>query len=144
MDARIPDNRQISLVQETFAQVEPIAGDAARLFYERLFLTAPEVRPLFTTDLEAQGRALMGTLSVITRGLDDLGELLPAAAKLAERHVAYGVHPEHYQIVGAALLWTLEQGLGPAFTPDVAEAWSVTYDALAAAMIEAAYGESAA
>ena len=135
----LPDQRQIELVQETFAEVVPIADQAAALFYGRLFEIAPEVQPLFTGDMAEQGRKLMTTLGVVTRGLDDLGELLPVAGKLAERHVGYGVRPEHYEPVGAALLWTLGQGLGDAFTPEVEVAWTITYTALAAAMIDAAY-----
>ncbi len=135
----LPDQRQIELVQETFAQVVPISDQAAALFYGRLFEIAPEVQPLFTGDMAEQGRKLMTTLGVVTRGLDDLGELLPVAGKLAERHVGYGVLPEHYEPVGAALLWTLGQGLGDGFTPEVEAAWTITYTALAAAMIEAAY-----
>lgn len=135
----VPTDDQVRLVQTSFALVEPIAEQAAELFYGRLFEIAPEVRPLFTGDMTEQGRKLMTTLGVVTRGLDDLGALLPVAASLAERHVGYGVVPEHYAPVGSALLWTLEQGLGESFTPEVAEAWSVTYGALSTAMIDAAY-----
>ena len=140
----LPDDDQIALVQSTFALVEPIADTAAELFYGRLFETTPEVRPLFADAMSADGmaeqrRKLMATLGVVTRGLDDLGELLPVAAQLAQRHVGYGVEPQHYDSVGAALLWTLEQGLGDAYTDEAAEAWTVTYGALATAMIDAAY-----
>ena len=130
---------QIALVQSSFEKVAPIASDAAALFYRRLFETAPEVRPLFKNDIDEQGRKLMATLGVVVRNLDQLDAILPAAAALARRHVDYGVRPEHYAPVGAALLWTLEQGLGAQFTPDVAEAWAAAYATLSAAMIEAAY-----
>jgi hemoglobin-like flavoprotein len=58
---------------------------------------------------------------------------------LAKRHVAYGVAPEHYEVVGAALLWTLEKGLGDGFTPEVGAAWAAAYGALSEMMIAAAY-----
>jgi hypothetical protein len=86
----LPDQRQIELVQETFARVVPIADQAAGLFYGRLFETTPEVRPLFTGDMDEQGRKLMTTLGVVTRGLDDLGELLPVPGEsaAADDHLA--------------------------------------------------------
>src|SRR5690606_29205002 len=101
---------QIKLIQESWAKVVPIAPTAAQLFYERLFETAPEVRPLFKTDLKDQGAKLMKMLGTIVARLDHLGELVPAAQALAVRHVAYGVKAEHYAPVGAALLWTLGRG----------------------------------
>lgn len=135
---------QITLVQQSFAQVAQVADSAAELFYGRLFEIAPEVRPLFGGDMAEQGRKLMSTLAVVVRGLDDLGALLPVAAQLATRHVGYGVTPDHYRPVGAALLWTLAQGLGDAFTAEVEEAWSTAYTALSQAMIAAAYDTTAA
>jgi hemoglobin-like flavoprotein len=134
----------IDLVQSSFAKVAPIADTAAGLFYGRLFEIAPEVRPLFKGDIAEQGRKLMATLSVVVNGLRNLDAIVPVAAQLAVRHVDYGVKPEHYPVVGSALLWTLEKGLGEAFTPDVAEAWTRAYGTLSGAMIAAAYPHSAA
>ncbi len=134
---------QIDLVTSTFAEVEPIADTAAELFYGRLFEIAPDTKDLFTGDMIAQGRALMSTIGVVVRSLHDLDAVLPTAAKLAVRHVDYGVTADHYPTVGAALLWTLERGLGEQFTTDVAEAWTIAYTTLSEAMIEAAYGSSA-
>ena len=130
---------EIALVQSSFEKVLPIAPQAAALFYARLFERAPEVRALFKGDMEEQGRKLMATLAAVVQSLDRLQEILPVAKNLALRHVTYGVRPEHYAPVGAALLWTLEQGLGAAFTPDVAAAWRAAYGTLSAAMIQAAY-----
>jgi len=134
---------QITLVQDSFALVEPIADQAATLFYGRLFDIAPDVEPLFTGDMAEQGRKLMTTLGVVVRGLDEFDQLLPVAANLASRHVDYGVQPHHYDEVGAALLWTLATGLGEAFTPDVEAAWTTAYTALAEAMITSAYATTA-
>lgn len=128
---------QISLVQSSFASVAPISDQAATLFYGRLFEIAPEVKPLFKGDMREQGAKLMKTLAMVVGGLNRLETILPAVEALAVRHVAYGVEDRHYDAVGSALLWTLEQGLGDAFTPETREAWSIAYTTLADAMISA-------
>jgi hemoglobin-like flavoprotein len=129
----------IALIKDSFSKVVPIADVAAGLFYGRLFETAPQVKPLFKGDISEQGRKLMATLGVVVNGLDKLDTILPAVKALASRHVAYGVRPEHYPLVGSALLWTLEQGLGDAFTPPVKAAWTEAYGILSGAMIAEAY-----
>ena len=129
---------QIKLVQTSFAQVAPIAATAADLFYGRLFEIATEVRAMFPDDLSGQKKKLMAMLGTAVAGLSHLDTLLPAVRALGKRHVGYGVTAEQYAPVGAALLWTLEKGLGTAFTAEVEEAWAATYAALAGAMIDAA------
>jgi len=131
---------QVKLVQQSFAQVAPIADTAANIFYERLFEVAPAVKPLFRGDMAEQRRKLMATLAVVVRGLSDLPSVLPAASALAKRHVDYGARPEHYPVVGETLLWTLARGLGPLWTPEVAAAWTAAYGVLSGFMIEEAYG----
>jgi len=131
---------QIELVQQSFIKVEPIYVQAAALFYGRLFEIAPEVKPLFRSDIAEQGRKLMATLAVVVNGLSNLEAILPAASALAKRHVGYGIKASHYAPVGAALLWTLERGLGPAWTPELAAAWTVAYTTLSEFMIGEAYG----
>ena len=135
---------QITLVQESFAKVAPISDQAAVLFYDRLFEVAPPVRAMFPEDLTEQRKKLMGTLAVVVGGLSNLDTVLPAACALAKRHVNYGAKPEHYPVVGAALLWTLEKGLGEAWTPEVAEAWTAAYGTLSGYMISEAYGNAQA
>jgi hemoglobin-like flavoprotein len=130
---------QIQLVEATWQQVLPIRAAAADLFYGRLFELAPDTRPLFQRDIHIQGAMLMATLDAVVRSLHDLAAVLPAARQLAQRHVAYGVQPRHYDSVGTTLLWTLEQGLGPAMTPAAREAWQQAYTTLAEAMKAAAY-----
>lgn len=125
---------QKMLVQTTFAQVAPIAETAAALFYTKLFELDPSLRPLFKGDLEEQGHKLMQTLAVAVRGLDDLGALVPTVRALGTRHAGYGVRDAHYETVGEALLWTLETGLGDAFTPEVRDAWATVYWLLADTM----------
>ena len=135
---------QIELVQDSFAKVAPISEQAASLFYDRLFEVAPQVRAMFPDDLTEQRKKLMATLAVVVNGLTNLPAILPAASALAKRHVGYGAKPEHYPVVGSALLWTLEKGLGGAWTPDVAEAWTAAYGTLSGYMIAEAYGEAQA
>jgi hemoglobin-like flavoprotein len=135
---------QIKLVQDSFAKVAPISEQAAVLFYGRLFEVAPSVRAMFPDDMTEQRKKLMATLAVVVNGLTNLEAILPAASALAKRHVDYGAKPEHYPVVGGALLWTLEKGLGEAWTPEVAEAWTAAYGTLSGYMIEEAYGSAQA
>ena len=135
---------QVELVQKTFADVAPISEQAAGLFYGRLFEIAPEVKSMFKSDMVDQGRKLMSTLSVVVRGLSDLPSILPAASALAKKHGTYGVKASHYEPVGAALLWTLEKGLGDKWTPEVASAWTEAYVTLSGFMIGEAYGKAEA
>ncbi len=123
-----------TLVQTTFATLVPIADQAAALFYGRLFEMDPSLRPLFTSDLGEQGKKLMQMIGVAVKGLDTLDELVPAVKNLGRRHAGYGVTDAHYETVGGALLWTLEKGLGSAFTPDVKAAWTTVYTVLATTM----------
>lgn len=132
---------QIQKVQTSFASVAPISDEAGRMFYGRLFNIAPEVRALFRGDMDDQAAKLMAMLTVVVSELSDLEKLLPAARDLAQRHVAYGVEPQHYPPVGEALLWTLEQGLGDAFDEQTRTAWQSAYADLSAEMIAAAYGK---
>src|ERR1700720_4811396 len=118
---------QVKLVQQSFAQVAPISDQAATLFYDHLFEVAPSVKAMFPADMTEQRKKLMATLAVVVNGLANLQSILPAASALATRHVGYGAKAEHYPVVGAALLWTLEKGLGDAWTPEVADAWTAAY-----------------
>jgi len=126
------------LVQKSFEHVLPIADVAAELFYERLFELDPSLRPLFRGDMKTQGRALMSMIKVAVAGLDNLERIVPAVQSLGKRHATYGVTDAHYDTVATALLWTLEQGLGEAFTPEVKAAWVEVYTILATTMKEAA------
>ena len=128
---------QKELVQTSFAQVRPIAEAAAALFYRRLFELDPALRPLFKGEMEEQGRKLMDMLGLAVKGLDRPEALLPVLATLGRRHAGYGVKESHYETVGEALLWTLEQGLGPGFTPEIREAWTVLYKLVADTMLAA-------
>ncbi|HXL32195.1 MAG TPA: globin family protein, partial [Bradyrhizobium sp.] len=121
---------QIKLVQESFTKVAPISDQAAVMFYSRLFEVAPQVKAMFPADMTEQRRKLMAMLSVVVSGLSSLETILPAASALATRHVSYGAKAEHYPVVGGALLWTLEKGLGDGWTTEVADAWTAAYGTL--------------
>ncbi len=131
--------QQITLVQNSWADVVPIQDTAAGLFYQRLFSLDPSVRPMFKGDMQEQGKKLMRMLGLVVNSLTRLDELIPVAQEMAVRHVGYGVEAKHYDTVGAALLWTLEQGLGPKFTGEVKAAWAAAYGTLAQVMKDAAY-----
>lgn len=134
---------QVKLVQQSFAKVAPVSDQVAVVFYDRLFEIAPSVKAMFSADMTEQRKKLMATLAVVVNGLDNLETVLPAASALAIRHVSYGAKPEHYPVVGAALLWTLEKGLGDAWTPDVADAWTAAYGTLSRHMISQARPQAA-
>jgi hemoglobin-like flavoprotein len=128
----------IALVQASFAEMLPIADRAAAVFYERLFVLDPTLRSLFHGNMQEQGRKLMAVLKLAVAGLSRLEELLPLVRQLGVRHRGYGVTETHYATVGEAFLWTLEQGLGERFTPEVRAAWSSAYTLLADTMRTAA------
>ncbi len=134
---------QIALVQGTFKDVAAIKEQAAELFYGRLFEVQPSLEELFSGDMKEQGRKLMAIIATAVNGLNDLESIVPAVQALGVRHIDYGVKPEDYDTVAGALLWTLEQGLGDKWNPDVQEAWTAAYTILADVM-KAAAAESGA
>ncbi len=138
-----PTETDLALVRSTFDLVVPIAGVAADMFYERLFYMAPSLRPMFPTDMRDQKRKLMVMLTSAVHGLDNLDMLAPQLMALGARHSRYGVKDSHYKAVGEALIWTLDKGLGPAFTPQVKGAWVSAYTTLATVMKEAAAAPAA-
>ena len=133
---------QKMLVQDTFDSIAPIADDAAALFYRRLFELDPSLRTMFRGDMAEQRRKLMNMIGAAVRGLDRLEQLVPVVQDLGRKHVGYGVEDRHYDTVGAALLWTLEKGLGSGFTPEVKEAWAAVYGLLASTMQERGAGST--
>lgn len=128
---------KIAMVQASFKKVAPIADTAADIFYDRLFEIAPQVRSLFPEDMTDQKKKLMQMIGIAVNGLTRLDDILPAVQDLGRRHNGYNVTEEHYDYVGAALLYTLGKGLGDDFTPELEEAWTATYATLATVMIDA-------
>jgi hemoglobin-like flavoprotein len=127
---------QIALVQDSFRHVLPIADAAGLLFYERVFTLAPGTRALFDDDIGPQATRTMAAVKTAVDGLSDLDIVGPFLVRLGARHVRYGVRSEHFDVVGEALLWTLEQGLGDRFTLAVRDAWVAAWNVIAGAMRE--------
>ena len=137
--------RQIELIRTSWAAVEPDADNLSSMFYERLFELDPVVRRLFgKTDMTAQGRIVTQTFKVIVASLDDFEAIVPFIQALGRVHARYGVRDEHYDTVGASLMWTLDRMLGAGFDHETADAWATAYDALATVMIAAADEEARA
>ena len=128
------EQKTVVLVQESWSKVVPIAGVAGSLFYKNLFEADPSLQKLFKGDMEQQAAKLMQMITAAVGKLNDLDTLVPLLQQLGQRHTGYGVQTAHYDTVGAALLKTLEQGLGAAFTPDVKQAWAQVYGVMTSVM----------
>ena len=131
-------NKQIDLVKTSWAIVagiDPVT--VGGLFYNRLFEIAPHLKPMFRNPMPEQSKKLLAMINYVISKLDKLEDILHEVAKLAKRHVSYGVKPDHYRIVGEALLWTLEKGLDEKWNNEVKEAWGICYQVLSSAMINA-------
>lgn len=129
---------QVKLVKANWNAVKPIKETAADLFYDKLFELDPSIRSLFKEDISIQKKALMATISFAVATLNHPDKLVPAVQQLGTRHGGYGVTDKHYATVGAAMLWTLEQGLGEAWTPEAKAASTEVYGILSSTMLEAA------
>lgn len=132
------DQMVIDRVQGSWAEVSKISDQAAALFYQNLFEADPSIKPLFKGDMGAQGKKLMQMIGAAVGKLNEVETLIPILQNLGKRHVEYGVVKAHYATVGAALLLTLEQGLGPAFTPEVKAAWAEVYGIVSTVMLAGA------
>lgn len=128
----------IKSVKDSWELAKPIAEKAAELFYGKLFELDPELKPLFKGDMKEQGAKLMKMINTAVNSLDRLGEIVPAVQDLGRRHIKYGIKDADYDVVGEALIWTLDAGLGDAFTEEVKAAWLETYTILATTMKGAA------
>ena len=134
--------QQIEAVQTSFGKLEPVINQATMLFYDRLFQLDPSLWDMFRNTRTEQARKLAHVLTVVVKSLNQPEQILGTVQELGRRHVGYGVRDEHYDIVGEALLWTLEVGLGEAFTPQVKDGWAAAYTMLATVMQEAAHTET--
>jgi nitric oxide dioxygenase len=134
------DARQVRLVQQSFEKAAVLGEKVAELFYDELFAIEPSLRTMFKGSMREQHKKLVATLALVVRSLDKPEKIMQPVKNLAVKHVDYGVRPEHYTLVGNALLRTLKKGLGPEFTPDVRDAWVAAFRTLAGIMKQAAYG----
>jgi nitric oxide dioxygenase len=137
---RTLSREQVALVQESFHRVLRFADATGLMLYERIFALAPDARALFGADIRTQASRLMTALQVAVDGLDDFGAVATFLVRLGARHMRYGVCPHHFDVVGTALLWTLEQELGDTLTPQVRDAWVAAWNAIAGAILRGMLG----
>ena len=129
----------LEALETSFDLVAPRGDELMDVFYARLFAAAPEVAPLFAaTDLARQKAMLLGTLVLLRKSLRDLEAIVPKLRDLGARHVAYGAEPEHYAVVGAALIASMAAIAGEHWQPAYERAWAAAFDVVAAAMLEGA------
>jgi hemoglobin-like flavoprotein len=138
------DEAQKELVRATFAKIAPIADQAGAMLYEKMFALDPDLRRLFTIDIETQGAKLMAAFATAIANLHRLDEILPKVRELGRRHIGYGVRDRGYDTGGVALVQTLEAGLGDALTLAVRNAWMACYEAIVGEMKAGAAAERAA
>jgi len=131
-------NQQKDIIQTTFAQI-PDADHLAVIFYAHLFEIDPSTKPLFRGDMADQRKKLIQALAVVVHGIGDLTAIVPAIQQLGKRHVAYGVTPDHWNSVGTALLMTIEEVFGEAFTEEIRIAWASAYSLIAETAMAVAY-----
>jgi len=134
--------QQIQLVRASFAAVQLTVDQPGALFYDNLFAADPSLRNLFHGGIKHQGERLMTMIGSALELLDRPAMLLPVLRQLGARHGGYGVEESHYATVGAALIRTLEQALGIAFTDEVRQAWVDLYGVISSTMIDAAQREA--
>ena len=133
------NDHTIQLVRESYDLVEPIAPQAAQMFYQHLFAVDPSVRPLFHGDMAEQGERLMTMFSQVVGQLGEPESLIPKLQDMGQRSADYGVHESHYDSARVALLLTLRDGLGVAYNEEVEEAWLDVYGDIANTMKQAAF-----
>ena len=124
--------------ETSFDAVAPRGDELMNVFYARLFAAAPGVRSLFPRDMTTQKTMLLSALVLLRKSLRNLEEIVPTLRELGARHVAYGARPEHYPVVGAALIEAMAEIAGTDWNPEYTEAWSAAFDVVAGAMVEGA------
>jgi hemoglobin-like flavoprotein len=128
---------QIELLETSFQAIAPCGEEFVRTFYERPFTHFPQTRAFFaSTDMKEQRKKLLGALALVIQNLRKPEVLTGALQGLGQRHVAYGVRPEHYPIVGAVLLETFADFLGERWTSAYHDAWAEAYNVVCAIMLE--------
>ncbi|MEG3835654.1 globin domain-containing protein [Microcoleus sp. Z1_C3] len=129
----------VEVLEQSFDKIKPRADDFAASFYEKLFTTHPELKPLFaTTDMAKQQKKLISALVLVVENLRSPEALEPVLKALGGRHIGYGVIPKYYGPVGEALLSAFEQSLQQDWTPEVKLAWTNAYRAITALMLKGA------
>jgi methyl-accepting chemotaxis protein len=129
----------LEALETSFDLIAPRGDDLMDAFYARLFEAAPAVKPLFAgTDMKRQKTMLLGTLVLMRKSLRDLDPIVPKLRELGARHVAYGAQPEHYPVVGQALIGAMAEVAGSVWLPEYERAWRAAFEIVAGAMIQGA------
>ena len=128
----------LEALETSFDLVAPRGDELMDEFYARLFTAAPSVRPLFPSDMKAQKTMLLSALVLLRKSLRNLDGIVPTLHALGARHVAYGAKPEHYPVVGSALIASMAAIAGPEWKPEYESAWGAAFGAVAGAMIDGA------
>jgi len=132
-------NMDLEALETSFDLVAPRGDELMDVFYARLFAAAPAVRPLFAgTDLQRQKTMLLGTLVLLRKSLRNLDAIVPKLHELGARHVRYGAQPEHYPVVGEALIASMAEIAGDEWRSEYTEAWTQAFELVAGAMIAGA------
>jgi hemoglobin-like flavoprotein len=134
---------QILLVQTSFARLIDDIDNVARIFFERLFEIDPTLRPMFSSEMQVQGRKMFRTLLVIVNALNDPKTIVDMMRGLSKRHIGYGVKEAHYATVGAALVQTIHEALGDVASHEIDAAWLAAYTLVADIAKAAAYPQEA-
>jgi methyl-accepting chemotaxis protein len=133
--------QQVEAVRASWKLVLPIQDEAGKMFYDKLFTTAPGIRHMFKPDITHQANKLMQVLGYVVSKLHRMDELLPEVQKLGAKHQGYGAHPEHYEVVGQCLIATLKDGLGSHWNAETQDAWVTAFNTLKNVMIIAQEAE---
>jgi hemoglobin-like flavoprotein len=128
----------ILAVKNSWSYIMFQSEEFSGLFYQKLFELNPSLRHLFKGNIEEQGSKLMRMLTMIIARLQRLQDIETEVKALGHRHVGYGTRPEHYQTVGQALLWSLENALGDRWSEETRKAWTEAYTIMANTMLQGA------
>jgi PAS domain S-box-containing protein len=129
----------VELLESSFKLVAPKGEALVTRFYERLFKKYPAVKPLFKkTSIKEQKKKLLASLVLVIQNLRHPDKLTPVLQDMGARHVGYGAKPAHYDAVGENLLAVLGEFAGPAWTPQVKQAWTDAYGAIKTIMLAGA------
>lgn len=129
----------IECLESSFSRIRNRGDEFTTRFYTNLFADYPEMQPLFArTNMQQQGKHLFNSLMLVVDNLRNSEVLVSTLKGLGTRHVRYGVLPNHYPMVGGALLKTFSNCLGEAWTPNVEQAWIEAYGAVTELMLAGA------
>jgi hemoglobin-like flavoprotein len=130
-------------LETSFDLVAPRGDELMRIFYARLFATAPAVRALFPDDMRPQQAKLLAALVLVRKSLRDMEAIVPTLRALGAKHAGYGAEAAHYGVVAAVLIAAMAEVAGDAWRPEYEQAWSEALGFIAAVMIEGAEAELA-